>query len=217
MHGAKEFFLHLFTITVGLLIATQIESCMEWRHHVHVADEARASLREEIEKNLADLKLAAPSLQAWRKEVADDLSAMAKIQDNPKDKDAQSASMSVNSHGITLRNTAWKTAETTGALAYMPYEEAQRYARIYQAQADLLALQDKPTEDVARIFGLIAKFNMAGNKAFSADEASELAERLGEMQLHLAAGSAFLKENIEVNSAFLEGREAKGDFSEQLK
>jgi glycerol-3-phosphate dehydrogenase len=39
IHGFWEFFIHLFTITVGLLIATQIESCMEWRHHVHVAEE----------------------------------------------------------------------------------------------------------------------------------------------------------------------------------
>jgi hypothetical protein len=32
LHGFGEFLLHLFTISVGLLIATQIESCVEWRH-----------------------------------------------------------------------------------------------------------------------------------------------------------------------------------------
>jgi hypothetical protein len=217
MHGAKDFFLHLFTITVGLLIATQIESCMEWRHHVHLAEEARVSLRTEIQQNLEDLKGAGPDLQKWRKEVADDLGVMARIQANPNDKAAQKASLSVNSHGFRLRNTAWKTAEMTGALAYMPYDEAQRYARIYQARADLLVLEDKPTEDVARIFGLLAKFDTFGGKQFSEEQASALAEQLGAMQLHLAAGSAFLKENIELNQAFMEGREAKGDFSEQLK
>jgi len=31
MHGFGEFLLHLFTITAGLLIAVQIESCVEWR------------------------------------------------------------------------------------------------------------------------------------------------------------------------------------------
>jgi hypothetical protein len=30
---------------VGLLIATQIESCVEWRHHVHLAEEARLAPR----------------------------------------------------------------------------------------------------------------------------------------------------------------------------
>ena len=28
LHGAGEFFLHLVAITIGLLIATQIESCV---------------------------------------------------------------------------------------------------------------------------------------------------------------------------------------------
>jgi len=65
LHGTKEFFFHLFTITVGLLIATQIESCVEWRHHVHLAEEARASLRVEIQKNFDDLKAAEPGLQSW--------------------------------------------------------------------------------------------------------------------------------------------------------
>ena len=139
IHGKKEFFLHLFTITVGLLIATQIESCVEWRDHVHLAEEARASLKSEIQQNLADLKNAAPEMEKWRKEVADDLGVMANIQAHPTDKAAQKASLSVNSHGIALRDTAWKTAETTGALAYMPYDEAQRCAQIYKAQADLMA------------------------------------------------------------------------------
>ncbi len=217
MHGKKEFFLHLFTITVGLLIATQIESCVEWRHHVHLAEEARASLKLEIQQNLADLKNAAPEMEKWRKEVADDLGVMANIQAHPKDKSAQKASLSVNSHGISLRDTAWKTAETTGALAYMPYDEAQRYAQIYKAQADLLTMQGKPTEDVAHIFGLLAKFNIFGGGHFSEEQAGAMAEELGAMRLHLAAGDVLLKENIEVNQAFLEGREPKGDFSEELK
>jgi len=60
LHGTKEFFFHLFTITVGLLIATQIESCVEWRHmctwrrrHAHL-------YAFEIQKNFDDLKAAEP-------------------------------------------------------------------------------------------------------------------------------------------------------------
>jgi hypothetical protein len=51
IRGFSEFLIHLFTITVGLLIATQIESCVEWRHHMHLAEEARVALRAEIEHN----------------------------------------------------------------------------------------------------------------------------------------------------------------------
>ena len=66
IHGLREFFLHLFTITVGLLIAVQIESLVEWRHHLHLAAEARAALRVEIESNLKDLKNVQPGLKTWR-------------------------------------------------------------------------------------------------------------------------------------------------------
>ena len=81
LHGFGEFLTHLLTITVGLLIATQIESCVEWRHHVHLAQEARASLRLEIEHNLSDLKEARTGLKLWRKQVRADLLAMQRIQD----------------------------------------------------------------------------------------------------------------------------------------
>src|SRR5579863_3673394 len=104
LHGSKDFFIHLFTITIGLLIATQIEACVEWRHHVHLAEEARESLRVEIQQNLEDLKV------------------VQNIEAHPNEPAAQHASLSVGAHGLTLRNTAWKTAESTGALAYMPYD-----------------------------------------------------------------------------------------------
>src|ERR1700742_3911172 len=100
IEGIKEFFLHIFTITVGLLIATQIESCMEWRHHVHLAEEARASLREEIKENLGDLRKAEAGLQMWRREVADDLSTVNRIRENPNDKAAaRNASLNVSARG----------------------------------------------------------------------------------------------------------------------
>jgi hypothetical protein len=64
LHGVGEILVHLLTITLGLLIATQIDSCMEWRSHVHLAAEARASLRVEIENNLKDMQDAALDVAA---------------------------------------------------------------------------------------------------------------------------------------------------------
>ncbi len=215
LHGTKEFFLHLFTITVGLLIATQIESCVEWRHHVHLAEEARASLRVEIQKNLDDLRAAEPALESWRKEVRADLDALAKIQAHPDDKAAQHASLSVSANGLTLSNTAWKTAESTGALAYMPYSEAQHYARIYQAQEHLLAIQESPINNMAHVIGLVSSFS--DTTTITPQQASDLAQPLGQVAFLLADATVVMKENIELNQAFLEGREPQGDFSEKLK
>lgn len=50
-HGLSDFFLHLFTITIGLLIALSLEGCVEWQHHRHLVREAEAALHDEIENN----------------------------------------------------------------------------------------------------------------------------------------------------------------------
>ena len=218
IHGFLEFLLHLFTITVGLLIAVQIESCVEWRHHLHLAEEARTALRSEIEKNLKDLKDAQPGLKTWRASNEADLAAMRRIQEHPNDTDAQHTNLSVNASGITLEDTAWRTAQSTGALAYMPYEEAERYSNIYRAQGALLAFQDKPLEDAAQILGLIEKFNFHSSRShqITAAEAGALAEKFGQMRLHLANGDTLLQMNVEQSEAFLENRKARSTFQENL-
>jgi hypothetical protein len=214
LHGFWEFFVHLFTISVGLLIATQIESCVEWRHHVHMAAEARQELRTEIEHNVKDLQQLQPGMKKWREQIDADLEVVQRIQDHPNDPKAQHPSLTINASGITLDDTAWRTAQSTGALAYMPYEEAERYAGIYQTQESLLAFQDKPLEDVAGIMGLIAKYRQL---KMTREQASNLAEKLGQMELHLSYGDTLLQAAVENGQAFLEHREPKRKFSEAIR
>lgn len=216
LEGLREFFIHIFTITVGLVIATQIETFVEWRHHVHLAEEARASLHTEIEKNLADLKSAEAGLHVWRGEIADDLKALEKISDNPSDKAARKVKLRLTARGTSLNNTAWKTAESTGALEFMPYDEARRYAEIYEAQSELMSLQAPPAEDIAHMLGLIDKFHLHADLVITPDQASAMAEQLGLAQFHLAQADAVLKKNIELNQAMLEHRTPKEDFTESL-
>src|ERR1700691_2590452 len=153
LRGISEILIHLITITLGLLIATQIEGCMEWRRHVHLAAEARDSLRSEIQRNLEDMQGAQPGLKAWQSEIDHDLAAMQRIQDHPDDPDAQKASIALNFHAMGLRDTAWKTSQNTGALAYMPYAEAERYAEIYQDQSRFLDREQNTEKTAAATVG----------------------------------------------------------------
>ncbi len=212
--GFAEFFLHLFTITVGLLIATQIEACMEWRHHVHVAAEARASLHEEIEQNLNDLKDAQPGMRTWRGEVESDLTLMRRIQSHPYDPAAQQyTSLTLHFHDIALRDTAWKTAQSTDALAYMPYQEARQYAAIYKRQDAFLAEQQKPEEDVAELAALVNRFNLAPKAPITREQASEIAERLGRMKMHLLFLDMIMQGSIEEDGTFLAHRKPRERYS----
>jgi len=217
IRGFSEFLIHLFTITVGLLIAVQIESFVEWRHHLHLAEEARLALRAEIENNLKDLKNLQPGLKVWREQIDADLAAMKRIQEHPNDPAVQHTSLAVHSGGVTLDDTAWRTAQSTGALAYMPYEEAGRYTNIYQAQSNLQAMEDKPMEDVAAILGLIEKFNFDSKSSkITPEQAGALAEKFEQMRVHLATGDMLLRIDIEHSAAFLENRQPNKDFSFNL-
>ena len=141
-----------------------------------------------------------------------------RIQDHPNDLKAQHTSLTVNFSSISLPDTAWKTAQSTGALAYMPYEEAEQYSSIYQTQAALLDLQSKPAEDTAGIIGLTARYNFHSNPSsrLTVEQTGALAERFDQMRTHLMNGNPILRESIELNQAFLENRKPSGDFTELL-
>ena len=174
-------------------------------------------MRAEIQKNLKDLKGAQPGVKQRQQQINENLATLKKIQDNPEDPKAQKATLTFSTGNLTLSNTAWRTAQSTGALAYMPYEEAERYSSIYQSQFDLLALEDKPQEDDAAINGLLSKFNLGNHKKITKEEANELAEKAGQMKWHVAVGDGQLKVCIEQAKAFLKNRPARDNFTEDLK
>jgi hypothetical protein len=55
LHGWRDFFLHLSTITIGLLIALSFEGLVEWQHHRHLVHDAESSLHAEIQGNAKDM------------------------------------------------------------------------------------------------------------------------------------------------------------------
>jgi hypothetical protein len=214
VHGFWEFLLHLFTISVGLLIAVQIESFVEWRHHLHLAEEARMELRAEIENNLKQLKEHLPEVKMFRQRNDTDLAILRLIQQHQKVPKEQLRQFGVSTGSVSLSDTAWKTAQTTGALAYMPYGEAEEYAGIYKAQSRLLVVEEKPAEEFSTMMGLMAKFNSHRGEfdKLTAEQASDYAEILGRMRLQMAEADTELQNTIEKSSAFLEHRKARAEL-----
>src|SRR6185437_1053263 len=53
-HGGitrRDFFIHLFTVILGILIAISLEQTVEYLHHRHLAAEARQALAKERKQN----------------------------------------------------------------------------------------------------------------------------------------------------------------------
>lgn len=216
IHGVKDFLLHLLTITVGLLIAVGIEGCVELHREHKLANEARMTMHEEIEHNSSQLKEAVGDLDKQRASIQKNIEMLTRIQESPKDKGPQSGNIHADFSMISLRDTAWKTAQTTGALSFMPYAEAQRYSEVYGMERDFLDQQNKILEDEAQFVGVMAKTNL-GNKGVTPEQATMSLERFGVWQAHLSYLDLMAKVAAATDQAFLAGKEGPHEMHEDLK
>lgn len=129
--GAKDFFLHLCIITIGLLIAMGLEGWVEVEHHRHLAREAEAGLRAEIANNEHELVRQRQQINDGKKLMEDDLKILAEMRVHPH---AKRGPLNLVFSLGPFDDMSWKTAQTTGAIAYMPYKDAQSFSNIYDFQ-----------------------------------------------------------------------------------
>lgn len=145
IHGWRDFFLHLTTITIGLLIALSLEGCVEWQHHRHLVHEAESSLRAEIQSNENGMADVVADVHKQQSVLKEDVVALQEMIKDPKSKTKRH--MSIAFHIVGFDDVSWKTAQTTGALSYMPYTRAQEYATIYSLQSELDVAQKQAARD----------------------------------------------------------------------
>ena len=215
IHGWKDFLLHLFTITIGLLIAVGIEGCVELHREHKLVSDARATMREEIQHNSDTMKDAVASVEKQQVAMQKNIDTLTRILENPKDKEAQKASIDADFGTVGLHDTAWKTAQTTGALSFMPYAEAQRYSDVYGTQQDFLNQQDKILEDEAQFLGVVAKTNF-GHKDVTPEQAGMALERFGVWQAHLLYLHLMAKVAAANDEAFLAGKPGPHSMHEDI-
>ena len=125
------------------------------------------------------------------------LDVLAKIQQHPDSTDAHNAHIDASFASTGFDSTAWRTAQVTGALSYMPYDLAQKFSGIYDGVQDLEKTQQVLMEDEAQFLGVIRRYPMK-NGAVGKEEANAMAERFGIWQGHLLAvhiAARFLLDN----------------------
>jgi hypothetical protein len=215
----REFLYHLLTITCGLLIAVGIERFVEWRHHQHLLEDAREQIRIELEKNAQKIDRQVTKLAKSLADIRVALDTMAKIQRaDAASLDHLDLDLSINTSSIRLSDTAWRTAQTTGAMSYATYEEAQRYGGIYGAQEHYMASQNVVTDDLAHCLGLVRKFDLLRpNADITPAQASDLAEAYGRYQVNLVLLQAYARVVSDQEHSFLENRPAQENYKMDLE
>lgn len=144
INGVRDFMMHLLTITAGLLIAITLEQSVEWMHHRHQRHEAEEKIREEISKNEALLEGGAPRVMIEMKTISELGSALRGSLDGKQTADRY---WDMAFHEAEVPDAAWRTANSTGVLEYLPYDEVEKFGNAYREQALLQSMEQKAFED----------------------------------------------------------------------
>ena len=153
IHGVGEFFLHLFTITIGLLIALALENAAGAVHHRHQREEAEATIRQEMRENREELAKADAAIKG---ELNNMRAALDYLQARSQGKDASTAGISLGLSMIHLQNAGWRTAAVTGAVQYMDYKAVQQFAAAYDLQEVFNGLQSQTLDNYLNLNSHIA-------------------------------------------------------------
>jgi hypothetical protein len=180
--GIKDFFLHLFTITIGLLIALALEGCAERWHHHRLRDEADANLQQEIRDNQRDLAATESAISNEEKAL---VGIVRILQARRQNKPYEMPKLEVNFTSRTLSDASWRTATATGTLSFMDYKRVQQFASAYQQQELFSRLQMETIDNYLQLHSF-AVFGF-DPKSMSSEEAKAMLPEVGRILSHLVA------------------------------
>ena len=141
LHTWKDFWIHLGTITLGLLIAISLEQSVEWLHHLHQRHQLEADLHAEAEKNLAIMDDDDyPYFDALLAQIAANRERVDAMRaGGGKIKLSYLSFKNPHANGVgstTPLASVWTTAKESELVGLLPRDEAKFYDRVYR-QYDL--------------------------------------------------------------------------------
>jgi hypothetical protein len=182
----RDFFIHIATIVIGLLIASGLEQAVEYVHHCDQLQQARRELSVELQANRRVLE----ENLAWTRKLSLELDAdivLLRAQQSSRTPVAKDLRYTWSpSHTL---DGAWQAVKQNGSLSLMPHDELQRYVYFYEVLAAFMdALPVFGTR--LEVAGAIARRSPDGS--FSSREIEELMSATSEAQGHLALLSRLL-------------------------
>lgn len=189
VQSLPEIVLHLAIVTAGILIALGLEQTVEWYHHRELVAEARETILNEVRFNKKELDTQISRLPRFRSNTIDVLDFVTEILDRGKS-DRHELHLAFSE--ARLQNTSWTTAQTVGAVAFMPYAEVGRYASVYRVQEDYLETQKRTQNVGVPAFSVFAPRNKLEKLSHSELEAerAQLMNLISSLTLELQIAGA---------------------------
>ncbi len=124
VHTWRDFFIHVATICVGLLIAIGLEQSVELLHHHHQLQKAREELRDELNANRRG---AATQLDCVHQVQSELRANMALLLAHRASDQPLTGKLNFDWSFRRSRSAAWNTNKQSGALDLMPHPELAHY------------------------------------------------------------------------------------------
>ena len=128
VHTWRDFFIHIATIVVGLLIAIGLEQAVELFHHRHQAHRLEEALRAESQKNLAHIDKDIAIMQHLIQITEQNKSSLEQARSThhkPEFIDFDPAD-----EWLFPTNAVWAAARDSGTLSLLPAEQARHLSRL---------------------------------------------------------------------------------------
>jgi hypothetical protein len=223
LHTWKDFWIHLGTITIGLLIAIGLEQSVEALHHVHQRHALEADLREEALKNetLFQWDYAyIRDLQLWLAQMQQQVAAARADAGKTKVK----FSPAPQAQGVWWPDSpVWNTAKEGAEVGLLPNDTARMFNLMYVQQEEL-------TLDVHKFFDAYGKelsFEMRFGDPFSksgpdltkmdAQDLREYQAALSETKMRLMAMQGSLVPADKATKTVLDGAKSDDDLFRALQ
>jgi hypothetical protein len=137
-YAVVDYVFSFVTITAGVLIALLINGLVQWNDNRSLVAEARATITREIADNKEELDSTIAGMQGDMKKFDSAIQFATEILAAKK---TSVHELYLNVNLADLSATGWRTAERTGALSHMNYDEVQRYSKLYDFQELLVEQQ----------------------------------------------------------------------------
>jgi hypothetical protein len=130
-HTWRDFFIHIATIVIGLLIAIGLEQAVEAIHHHHQANHAREMLTQEAERNRKTLEQAIYVLGMHENYLFADLAVIDRLRTHTFKPTDIIVVWHPHPH---FTDTAWRTVHESQAAGLLSYDELQNDSAMYTFQ-----------------------------------------------------------------------------------
>jgi hypothetical protein len=151
----RDFFVHIATIVLGLLIAVGLEQTVEYIHNQVQVAEFRKTLATERRVNAELFGEETEEILRIAPVLATDLQLFQYLKAHPHAPESEWPGQWNTHHTlVTFRDSTWRAAEQSGVLEHMAPAEREGYASLYSrlgVLSECIARQDPTTREAAKV------------------------------------------------------------------